>query len=1202
MPPRNRRASSLPASAPIGRLALALARRADPKRPLIHVATSARRAQALVETARALCPEVAIAHFPGWDCFPYDRMPPSKACMGARMGVLRWLTDAENRPGLVITTPAALVRRVPPRSVWAFAHHDIRVGDAFEADTLEAALVRIGYRLDDRVDEPGEAAFRPHVLDLFPAAAPLPCRVEHEDGRVVAVRSYDPATQTGAADTAHLVVDPASEIVRPPDAPAEPLAYGAEHRLAERYDTLETLFAYCPDARLTLEEEADGLVADALEEVRDACETARAMREAREGARPPLPPEALHLTLAEWREARDARKPEIVAAGTGKEAGVPRFVVQERPRPAFARFVAERRKSGERVLLAADAELLAPFLRRARGALKESPTRVADFAEAARAKTGALCALAAPLEAGFVDEETGVVVIAAADLLGETGIARRRGARLGEDATLPAIGDVVVHAEHGLGRLDGLERIGAGAQEDDAPREAARLVYADGATLLVPADELDRVWRHGGSGDAVKLDRLDTDSWAKRRADVEAAIAKAAADLQRLAAARREATAPALHASERDLARFAARFPFALTPDQASAVSAVLADMARTTPMDRLVCGDVGYGKTEVALRAAAVAAFAGKQVALVAPTTVLARQHADTLHRRFAGFGVPVAQLSRLVPEAEAKRVRAGLADGSVRIVVGTHALAVEGMRFSDLGLVVVDEEQRFGAEDKEALHALGEGAHVLTLTATPIPATLAGSLIGLRDLSTIATPPVARKPVRTALAAWDHSVVREALARERARDGQSFVVLPRIADIDGVRARIAALLPDLRLAVAHGRMKPAAIDDAMLDFACGDDPPDVLIATNIIESGLDVPRANTMLIVRPDRFGLAQLHQLRGRVGRGPRQAACWLLTEADTQLAEDTRARLDALVANDRLGAGFALSLRDLDLRGAGDLLGDAQAGHAAEIGIELYRDLLDRALAAARGEREASAIAPRVEIGLHGAIPEDVVASPDMRLELYARLARLQDEEALDALAEEVEDRFGAPGEAMEDALALARLRLACRRLGILRLEAGPAAVAATFVEDAANAVRERTEPPLAWRGNRLVFPRESESPHERLALAQALVEALDAASCARREPGCGRAVRPAPFNRSSCPWRTRRLSRTCSSTPSRTSITARSRRCAPIRASSRPSTTTISSRRSRRIARRRRARSSGSTRSSRCSASPPAARPARRCRG
>jgi transcription-repair coupling factor (superfamily II helicase) len=506
-----------------------------------------------------------------------------------------------------------------------------------------------------------------------------------------------------------------------------------------------------------------------------------------------------------------------------------------------------------------------------------------------------------------------------------------------------------------------------------------------------------------------------------------------------------------------------------------------------------------------VALRAAAAAALAGKQVAVVAPTTVLVRQHVQTFRRRFAGMGLEVAHLSRLVKPAEARAVKQGLASGSTLIVIGTHALAGKGVRFKDLGLLIIDEEQRFGTNQKQALRRLGKGVHVLTLTATPIPRTLESAMVGLQDLSIIATPPARRQPVRTFLSSFDPVTVRAALIRERARGGQSFVVCPRIEDIEPMTARLRELVPELQLVVAHGKMPADQIDATMVDLADG--VGDVLLATNIIESGLDVPRANTILIWRADRFGLAQLHQLRGRVGRGRARGTAYLLTDPDAKISKATEQRLRTLEAFDRLGAGFAISGRDLDHRGAGDLLGEEQAGHIKLIGMGLYQHLLSRALAVARGEALEEAWRPAIHLGLDAAVPEDYVPEPEIRISLHARLARLREDDTPEALAEEIADRFGPPPEAVENLLVLADLQRRARQLSVERLDAGPEAIAATFLDGAAPQAVRRVDAAsvgeMTWRGERLVWGRKSETAAERRALARQFLDRLAGKAAPKR---------------------------------------------------------------------------------------------------
>jgi transcription-repair coupling factor (superfamily II helicase) len=500
--------------------------------------------------------------------------------------------------------------------------------------------------------------------------------------------------------------------------------------------------------------------------------------------------------------------------------------------------------------------------------------------------------------------------------------------------------------------------------------------------------------------------------------------------------------------------------------------------------MDRLVCGDVGFGKTEVALRAAAAVALAGKQVAIVAPTTVLVRQHVRSFQRRFAGLGIKVEHLSRLVKPAEANAVKKGLADGSIRIVIGTHALAAKGVAFKDLGLVVIDEEQRFGAAHKARLRGLAFGGHVLTLTATPIPRTMQAALVGLQELSIIATPPARRQPIRTFLTPFDPATVREALMRERRRRGQSFVVCSRVEDIEPARELLAKLVPELALLVAHGQMPAADADDVMVRFADGDG--DVLLATNIIESGLDVPRANTMLVWRADRFGLSQLHQLRGRVGRGRVRGTTYLLTEPGKELPKATEKRLRALEALDRLGAGFAISAQDLDQRGAGAILGEEQTGHVKMVGADLYQHMLKRAL---RGEPLDDDWTPDLNLGLTGMIPEAYVNEPEMRINLYARLARLDSSETTDDLEAEIEDRFGPMPEPVRHLLGLTELKQACRRAGVARVDAGPQAIALTFRPEAVERLPvqqliEASDGTLRWSGERLILAVSEEDAEKR----------------------------------------------------------------------------------------------------------------------
>jgi transcription-repair coupling factor (superfamily II helicase) len=1070
---------------PSGALAVALLALAEGAGPLVHVARDGRRLEELAATLQALDPDAQVAVYPEWDCLPFDHASPSRATMGARAAVMRWLTDRAALPDFVLTTAPALIQRVPPPETWATARVTLRVGDPLDVAAATADLKRLGYILDERVDEPGEIAVRGRTVEVFPAAAPRPCRIEHAEGRVTAIRSYDAISQRSVAEADVLVIDPATEIILEPGSGQsfEPFT-GQEHRLDRYYGRLVTLLDYVPEARLVVEDGTQARVEAFFEQMDEARGRLRARDErAQPGA-------GLYLTPAAWHALVAAHDRIAATEAAGEPRAMPVFARERRPGTAFAKVLRERLKAGDTVVLAGPVRPLRRLVRQA-GKIAERPIRLIDaWADVAEAAPGDILALEAPLTAGFRAPEQGAAVFAAADLFGpEASVAG--GARailpMGDVDLRP--GDVAVDRDHGLCVFEGLEPV---ATQGGEPSEALRLRFSGDAILMVPVTQADRIWRYGPEPEAVTLDKLDGGTWPRRRLEAEATMARTARLMLEAARARRETAAPVLAPPSRDMERFAAGFGFAPTPDQAAAIDALMADLASGRPMDRLVCGDVGFGKTEVALRALAAAIVSGKQAALIAPTTVLARQHAETLRRRLGRFGVEVAQLSRLVAPAEARRVKAGLADGSIRLVVGTHALA--GVAFADLGLTVIDEEQRFGARMKADLRRLAEGGHVLTLTATPIPRTLQAALVGLQSLSVLATPPALRQPVRTVVAPYDAEAVREALIREHRRGGQSFVVCPRIEDIPPMAERLRALVPGLSILVAHGDLKPSAMDEVMVRFAEGDG--DVLLATAIVESGLDVPRANTMLVWEAARFGLAQLHQLRGRVGRGQRRGTVHLLSDPAAPPPAAALQRLRALEALDRLGAGFAVSARDLDLRGAGDLVGEDQAGHAKLVGLGLYQHLLQLALTAAKGER-AEDWSPEIELGLPSRIPADYVPEPEIRLSLYTRLLRLRDAEAIEALAGEVEDRFGAAPEPVRALFDLARLRAACCELGVARLRGGPQGVAADLRSD-------RPLPAMAaqdgilLREGRLVWKRPCPEAADCAALAAELLDRVRAA--------------------------------------------------------------------------------------------------------
>ncbi len=1069
--------------APTGLEAIGLLRRAEDKdRDILHITLGERHAEALARFLAGALPDRQVLLFPPWDCLPYDTASPTPEAMGRRMDVLRQLS-ASGSGRIVIAPLRAMGQRLPPPEVVRVCA--LSVNQPLDVESLRDFCLSSGYEIDDRIDEPGEAAFRGATVELFPGGHSLPCRIELTDGIITAIRTYDPATQRSLASLAELAVVPVTEL--PPSSSDDERPRGAEHRLPEAYEVMTTLAEYLPAAKITAATNIKRSVENAIARINEAHNDGRRLAEDR-GPKP-LPPEALYLDQQEWADLLG--QADILPAEPWE--ALPQFALDRRPRNRLAQFLAAEATKGRRVIFCAHSEAeRGRILRMAVQASGEPPEPVADWASAICAKSSA--ALLADLDSGFVASDAGLTIISAADLLGtraeQPGLLTPAAEVEQLEVTGFAIGDLVVHEDHGLARLDGLERLD---HSDGA--EAARLVFADDERLLVPAAEAGRIWRYGADVGGLKVDRLGSVAWQKRRTGIEKALDTLAHRLAELAARRAGEAAPKLAPPQQAFERFVARFPYPLTPGQRQAALAVSKDMASGHPMNRLVIGDVGFGKTEVALRAAAAAALSGAQVAVCAPTTVLARQHYETFRRRFAGFGINVAHLSRLVTGKEAAFVREGLADGTVQVVVGTHPLASDKVRFANLGLLVIDEEQRFGSAHKTKLRSPGDAVHLLSMTATPIPRTLQTALVGLQDLSVITTPPLRRRPIRTLIADADGATVRQALVRERRRGGQSFVVVPRVADIAETEAMLRELLPRFTVRIAHGAMPAREIDQEMLAFANGDG--DILLATSIIESGLDVARANTMIVMRPSLFGLAQLHQLRGRVGRGALQAYCYLMAQEGEELGDDARKRLGTLQAFDRLGAGLEISAADLEHRGAGDLLGDRQAGHVQRVGLGLYQEMLAMALARAKDLPPAP---PSADIqGYSGFIPDDYIPEPELRMDLYHRAARTNAANQITALGEEITDRFGPLPDAVEALLDAARIRVLAGALRMTHCSAGPVGIALRFHEDVdvpADFARViRAVPDLEWDGERLVLHRPCEDPRDQMRIMADLMERL-----------------------------------------------------------------------------------------------------------
>ncbi|HJS87442.1 MAG TPA: transcription-repair coupling factor, partial [Acetobacteraceae bacterium] len=1003
-------------------------RRAEFAGPVLHVARDDARMARMAETLGFVIPEAEVLRFPAWDCLPYDRVSPNPALASERIATLGRLLEPSRQPRVVLTTVNALLQRVPPRAMLRGASLDLRVNGDLRSEQLARFLEANGYGRASTVMEPGEYAMRGGIIDIFPAGESEPVRIDLFGDTIESIRAFDPATQRSAAKRQHLVLRPVSEVPLDKEAitrfrtawrelfgqPAasDPLYLavsegrrhpGMEHWAPLFHDGMETLLDYMPGASVSLDYQAEDALSARLEMIAD--HYAARKGPTREGEVPyrPLPPARLYLDRVGW-DAMLSSGPLLAFTPFARPEGVTGIDGGGRPGPIYVQAGARANvfdqfrgdaarwaEEGRRVIVAAwsrgSRELLANLLRE-HGVKDAAPED--DWASVRRKPAGSISLVVLGLERGFVADR--IALVGEQDLLGER-ISRppRRRKRADEfiaAATEIAEGDLVVHQEYGIGRYDGLETLTVSG----AAHDCLRLIYDGNEKLYLPVENIEVLSRFGSETQGIALDKMGGVGWQTRKARMKSRIRDMAAGLIRVAAERQVREAISVTPPEGSWDEFCARFPFVETEDQSRAIADVLEDLTSGRPMDRLICGDVGFGKTEVALRAAFIAAMAGAQVAVVVPTTLLARQHFRTFSARFAGLPVRVAQLSRMVPAKEAAEVRKGIADGSVNIVIGTHALLAKAIQFAELGLLVIDEEQHFGVAHKERLKQLKSDVHVLTLTATPIPRTLQLALTGVREMSVIATPPVDRLAVRTFIMPFDSVVVREAIQRERFRGGQVFCVVPRIEDLPRMAERLAEIVPEARVGQAHGRLAPTELERVMTEFSDG--KFDILLSTNIVESGLDMPAVNTLLIHRADMFGLGQLYQLRGRVGRGKQRGYAYLTWPQTHRLSVAAQKRLEVMQRLDSLGAGFTLASHDLDIRGAGNLLGDEQSGHIREVGIELYQQMLEDAVAelrAGEGRREADGRdwTPNIQLGLPVLIPEAYVRDLPVRLGLYRR---------------------------------------------------------------------------------------------------------------------------------------------------------------------------------------------------------------------
>ena len=1132
-------------------LARAIAARSDA--PAISLCVICRDGQRMAALSRALAffgPDILTMEFPAWDCLAYDRVSPNASAVAQRMTALSRLTRVKGRdkPSVLLTTVNAAMQRVPAREFVSTHALSVAPGNVLGMRGVIEWLDLNGFSRVSTVREQGEYAVRGGILDLFPPGMDMPVRFDFFGDTLETIRTFDPQTQRSETQLGTLDLVPVAEFqlitetirrfrtgyvaefgaTTPEDllyeAVSEGRRYpGMEHWLPLFHAKLETLFDYLLGTPLALEPLAEDASHERLKQITDYYDARK--QALSDGVTPPykpLPPARLYLAEEEWKKCLEAAAlvkltsfvvPEArnvidVGARVGHNFTTERAVPGANVFEAVSKHVAGLQASGKRVAIALWSEGARERMSHVLVDHKlHNLNAVGSWAQALALPKYTVALAVLGIESGFETDE--VAVVSEQDILGDRLVRPRRAMRRADnfiaEATSLASGDLVVHVDHGIGRFIGLQTIEVGG----APHDCLEIHYAESAKLFLPVENVDLLSRYGAEQSNVDLDRLGGGNWQARKARMKSRIREIASELIKIAAERQLRDAPKLAVGPGAFDEFCAGFPYEETDDQLAAIDSTLKDLGSGRPMDRLICGDVGFGKTEVALRAAFTTAINGKQVAVVVPTTLLARQHTKTFTERFRGFPVNIAQASRLVPTAQLNIVKTDLAEGRTDIVIGTHALLGKGIAFKNLGLVVIDEEQHFGVAHKEKLKTLRAEVHVLTLTATPIPRTLQLALTGVRDLSIIASPPIDRLAVRTFVSPFDPLVVREALLREKYRGGQAFYVCPRVEDLAGAKDFLDKNVPEVRVCVAHGQMPPTVLDDIISAFYDG--KYDVLLSTTIIESGLDIPSANTLIVNRADMFGLSQLYQLRGRVGRSKLRAYALFTLPVQKPITAQAERRLKVLQSLDTLGAGFQIASHDLDIRGAGNLLGDEQSGHIKEVGFELYQQMLEEAVLSLKAgitTQVADRWSPQITIGTPVLIPEDYVADLSVRLALYRRLAEIEDEREIDGFAAEMVDRFGPlPGE-VDHLLQIVAIKALCRRANVEKLEAGPKGAVLSFrdnifenpdgligyIHEQSSGVRMRSDPKDA-KNQQLVFFDDWERAEDRLKGTAAILRKL-----------------------------------------------------------------------------------------------------------
>jgi transcription-repair coupling factor (superfamily II helicase) len=1091
---------------------------------IMHVCLNDLHLSRLKDLLRFFTPEIKIYELPAWDTTPYDRVSPQPAIISERIRTLYELREGLPKNVILLTTISAITQRVLPREILRKSSLIAKAGDKIDRGFLANFLVENGYFNVGTTTDHGEFSLRGSIIDIFPPTLDYGIRIDFFGDEVESLRTFDPLTQISDSKIEKLEILPANEVLFTEAyienfkknylknfarenvgtiknepiylAISESRKYGGmENYLPLFYNNLETIFDYIPDAIITFENLSDAAIAEREENIKDAYEGRKyAAKNAafKDSNYNVLEPEKLYVLGAELQnklskqaqihfsffdkselgknELRSDYKPILNFASESKIQQKSAFDILKDK--ISNQIITSKGKIKVNALIACATEGSKSRMQNLLNEHEIKTYEVSDFIKEqglfGKNTVGlAIC----PLEKGF--EAEGFTIISEADLLGEKIYRSGRRFKKSENFTQEVANlqpdEIVVHKEHGIGRFKSLETIKVGG----AYHDFILIEYSGSDRLYVPVENIDLITRYGSENESTVLDRLGSLAWQERTAKVKKRVLEMAGELLEIAAARELNQAKIFDLHDDIGARgsydeFCARFPFAETEDQLNSTNDIINDLTSGKPMDRLICGDVGFGKTEVAMRAAFIVAnpqnLGRGQVAVICPTTILARQHYKNFKNRFEGFGIEVRQLSRMVTAKETRQTKELLAEGKVDIVVGTHALLADSTKFANLNMVIIDEEQKFGVAQKEKLKKFKSETHVLSLSATPIPRTLQLSLSGIRELSLIATPPVDRLAVRTFVVPFDGLAVREAILKEHYRGGKTFFVCPRIKDIDEVKKKLAEIIPEVKTVVAHGQMKPQELDKIMNDFYDG--KFDVLLSTTIVESGIDVPTANTIILYRADMYGLAELYQLRGRVGRGKTRGYAYLLLPARKIPTKHAIKRLEVMQKLDGLGAGFSLASHDMDIRGFGNLLGDKQSGNIKEVGIELYQDMLKDAILKLKDARQTAQnseakteekqdYSVKINIGTSVLIPENYISDIELRMGLYRRIGQLENDQEIESFAAEMVDRFGKIPQEFENLLSTLKIKQICKKLQIEKIDAGEKGAVISFYNNSFN---------------------------------------------------------------------------------------------------------------------------------------------------